>query len=937
MKFVALLSGGKDSCYNILKCEKEGHELVCLANLCPPEGAGEEMNSFMYQSAAHGIIPQMAECFGVPLIRRAIIGRAMCQHLDYEVNTQDTDEVEDLYLLLAEIIAKYPEIKGVSCGAILSTYQRLRVENVCNRLKLTPLTYLWQMNRDQLLDELCHHQFEVILVKVAGAGLDPYKHLGKTLSHLKPQLYHLHNKLGLDVCGEGGEYESLVLDCPMFSRSGMRLRVLSSEVLLDDEDCSVGNYVITRSKVVPREGSGDDPTLTVDGDEWARVWALGQACSDLTSEHLPGKDRGSAGGDNDGSRNVVHVPALPLNGNTGDGEGCSFSWCAGGYGNTGLLLPPKSTRGLGVATQVHSLFSLIKGLLVDTCSSGGRSSDLGLDSFADITYVHLYLEDMASFSEANEVYCQYFDKYPPSRSCVSVGLPPGIEVALDVSFLQHSHAHLTEGKGKCPSGLRAVLLVQSLSHWAPLCIGPYAQCNSVQGLLVTVSGQIPLQPGSMQLRWNTPREGGGGGGATPTATATVMQRLRAQTVLCMRHVQRVLACSGDDGGVVEPGGYLHAALHVTVYLNYPLILLQMRQEGSSVLQEELVEHLKKLVQECVRYDLEIPGAGGSSRGRSGSNYSVFEAGSGYYRSYSVLSNSDDEDDDDDPAGERESSTATSHVVPVTVIGVRSIPKGALVEAEVLGSARGAIKCMQGGACSGPGVAVAAVDGGALVSHGVTRSALTEYIESWPVWQTPALRNGSTTVREEVSQPPKGQQVSERMVALPSVEVFSHGMEDLPYMLRSSWRGVRRGVCVGYATISSSSDNSAAHVLYSALYVLMREVKRCVTGKAALSMSALHHVRLYHHRLSPTLSEREGEEREEEAVLGEQLRALVPRVSKMLDLCSPIIVLPCLIGSSGGASDCQLLTAQYTAVDLVGWETVKWIRGANNINDSSGKG
>ena len=149
-------------------------------------------------------------------------------------------------------------------------------------------------------------------------------------------------------------------------------------------------------------------------------------------------------------------------------------------------------------------------------------------------------------------------------------------------------------------------------------------------------------------------------------------------------------------------------------------------------------------------------------------------------------------------------------------------------------------------------------------------------------------------------------------------------------------GERRGVCVGSATISSSSGNSAAHVLYSALYVLMREVKRCVTGEAALSMSALHHVRLYHHRLSPTLSEREGEEREEEAVLGEQLRALVPRLSKMLDLCSPIIVLPCLIGSSGGASDCQLLTAQYTAVDLVGWETVKWIRGANNINDSSGR-
>ena len=29
---------------------------------------------------------------------------------------------------------KYPDIEGVSCGAILSSYQRFRVENVCGRL-----------------------------------------------------------------------------------------------------------------------------------------------------------------------------------------------------------------------------------------------------------------------------------------------------------------------------------------------------------------------------------------------------------------------------------------------------------------------------------------------------------------------------------------------------------------------------------------------------------------------------------------------------------------------------------------------------------------------------------------------------------------------------------------------------------------------------------
>ena len=33
--FVALISGGKDSCFNCVKCINYGHELVCLANIYP--------------------------------------------------------------------------------------------------------------------------------------------------------------------------------------------------------------------------------------------------------------------------------------------------------------------------------------------------------------------------------------------------------------------------------------------------------------------------------------------------------------------------------------------------------------------------------------------------------------------------------------------------------------------------------------------------------------------------------------------------------------------------------------------------------------------------------------------------------------------------------------------------------------------------------------
>lgn len=56
-----------------------------------------------------------------------------------------------------------------------------------------------------------------ILVKVAALGLDPRKHLGKPLAALEPHLLRLSEAFGANVCGEGGEYESLTLDCPVFS------------------------------------------------------------------------------------------------------------------------------------------------------------------------------------------------------------------------------------------------------------------------------------------------------------------------------------------------------------------------------------------------------------------------------------------------------------------------------------------------------------------------------------------------------------------------------------------------------------------------------------------------------------------------------------------------------------------------------------------------
>jgi diphthine-ammonia ligase len=40
MKYVALLSGGKDSCYNLVHCAQNGHELIAAASLRPEDGKG---------------------------------------------------------------------------------------------------------------------------------------------------------------------------------------------------------------------------------------------------------------------------------------------------------------------------------------------------------------------------------------------------------------------------------------------------------------------------------------------------------------------------------------------------------------------------------------------------------------------------------------------------------------------------------------------------------------------------------------------------------------------------------------------------------------------------------------------------------------------------------------------------------------------------------
>eukprot|EP00644_Phytophthora_capsici_P016203 jgi/Phyca11/84261/gw1.28.616.1 len=235
MKVVALVSGGKDSCYAMMECVRFGHEIVCLAHLQPPSELSAddaEIDSYMFQSVGHQTVGLIAESMELPLVSETITGTAVKTDIDYHESAAG-DEVEDLFRLLEKVKQQFPDVQGVCTGAIFSSYQRNRVENVCSRLGLTSLGYLWRREQTELLQEMIESDVEAILVKVASIGLQPRRHLGRTIAELQPQFMTLKEKYKMNVCGEGGEYETFTLDCPLFKK---RIVIDESHTVLHSDD-----------------------------------------------------------------------------------------------------------------------------------------------------------------------------------------------------------------------------------------------------------------------------------------------------------------------------------------------------------------------------------------------------------------------------------------------------------------------------------------------------------------------------------------------------------------------------------------------------------------------------------------------------------------------------------------------------------------------------
>jgi len=208
MQLIALFSGGKDSIFAIKKAIEQGHEIKYLATI-----NSKNPDSFMYHTPNIGLTLMQSRCLNIQLVSKLSLG-------------EKEKEVKDLEILLNNLDAD-----GVVCGAIASNYQKERIEKVCESLRLKVFTPLWGANQEQLLKEILNSGFEVIITAVAAEGFDE-SWLGRKIDDkCLEDLIALNKKYGINVMGEGGEYESLVLDCPLFSR---KLEITKAEKIWKD-------------------------------------------------------------------------------------------------------------------------------------------------------------------------------------------------------------------------------------------------------------------------------------------------------------------------------------------------------------------------------------------------------------------------------------------------------------------------------------------------------------------------------------------------------------------------------------------------------------------------------------------------------------------------------------------------------------------------------
>jgi diphthine-ammonia ligase len=184
-------SGGKDSCAALARA-RASFDVVAMVTMFDEAAA---------RSRSHGLRPEVLAAQAERLGVRPVTGR--CTWETY------TDEYS---AALAALEAE--GITHVIFGDILFEEHRRWAEDICSPHGITAVEPLWGSSTDALFEEWIASGAEAIIVTARAEFLDQ-TWLGRRLERkLLPEFA----RLGVDPCGERGEYHTVVTNTPLFDR-----------------------------------------------------------------------------------------------------------------------------------------------------------------------------------------------------------------------------------------------------------------------------------------------------------------------------------------------------------------------------------------------------------------------------------------------------------------------------------------------------------------------------------------------------------------------------------------------------------------------------------------------------------------------------------------------------------------------------------------------
>jgi diphthine-ammonia ligase len=190
MKIGCSWSGGKDSCYALMKALNGDHQLSVLVNM---------MNENGKISRSHGlpasVLMQQANAMEVPLVAQPTSWNDYQQHF-----IQTLQKIKQDY-----------KVEAMVFGDIDLQEHRDWEEMVCQKAGLKALLPLWKQERKKLVLEMLDSGIKSMIVSCNTSMGEEF--LGRMIT---PELVMQLESMVVDVCGENGEFHTVVINCPLF-------------------------------------------------------------------------------------------------------------------------------------------------------------------------------------------------------------------------------------------------------------------------------------------------------------------------------------------------------------------------------------------------------------------------------------------------------------------------------------------------------------------------------------------------------------------------------------------------------------------------------------------------------------------------------------------------------------------------------------------------